>query len=338
MSVFKKNFLPSQSQPWARQVEDKLADVEARFKTEIVNNRTRDEQLQSSYNRLDKAVQAATVTANTANAAAEAAQDAIDATNAIVNNIYVTGTTNIAGGKIADATISAAKFVANTITGDIINGGTITGATLRTAASGQRVEVNLNSLDIYGQGGTYSGNILGLSSAAMQVLAAGDLYLGGSRVEATANLDVIGALDVTSDAIVGGSLTRTALAGGGTTGASINNAGNFIRTTSSQRYKTDILDLNVPYEAVLNLQPKMFKRTEEADSDANAKFYPGFIAEDLAGTDLDIFTFYSQDEEGNSQPEGIHYAELTAALVSAIKTQHQMIESLQTRLEALESR
>ena len=145
-------------------------------------------------------------------------------------------------------------------------------------------------------------------------------------------------LTVQGTALINGSLTRTILAGGGTTTASINNTGNFIRTSSSERYKTDISDLELPYESILQLQPKKFRRKDEVEESPDAKFYPGFIAEDLAGTDLDIFTFYSQDEEGNARPEGIHYAELTAALVSALKTQDQMIKSLEARIEALESR
>jgi hypothetical protein len=86
---------------------------------------------------------------------------------------------------------------------------------------------------------------------------------------------------------------------------------------------------------MMALQPKTFKRVEEVEeSPETARNYPGFIAEDLADTSLDIFVF--RNEEG--QPEGIHYAELSAALLSTIQTQHRMIEGLAKRVEALENK
>jgi hypothetical protein len=129
-----------------------------------------------------------------------------------------------------------------------------------------------------------------------------------------------------------GNVTRTALAGGGTTGASIDNSGRFIRTTSSQRYKADINPLELDIQDVYQLEPKTFKRVDELEELGDeAKVYPGFIAEDLAGTSLDKFVFYSKDEDGNDRPEGIHYAELTGALLLTIK-------DLNARLSALEDR
>jgi hypothetical protein len=77
-------------------------------------------------------------------------------------------------------------------------------------------------------------------------------------------------------------------------------------------------------------EPTKIKENEDA------RYYPGFIAEDLAGTNLDIFVFYSEDENGNIQPEGIHYPELTAALVSAIKSQDAKLSALESRIAALE--
>jgi hypothetical protein len=355
MSIFKKNFLPAQSQPWARQVEDRVRFFEGGLNTLDVNNRSKDEQFSAALKRLD----AATITAQ---ASADAAAAAAATANGIINNIYTPGTTNINGTKLADGTIGVQKLVAGTITGDVINGGTITGVTIRSAASGQRVEVSSTEVDFYNTAGALAGTIIGstqdninsvrlVSETGVLVLANGSSAIfGGTNPSAftvlAGNTQVNdgsfavgdGNAIFNNDAIVGGSLTRTVLAGGGTTGASINNTGNFIRTTSSERYKTDISDLEIPYESVLQLQPKKFKRTEESEKNPDAKFYPGFIAEDLAGTDLDIFTFYSKDEDGNSRPEGVHYAELTAALVSAIKTQDQMIKSLEARLTALESR
>jgi len=161
------------------------------------------------------------------------------------------------------------------------------------------------------------------------IQANGNLTIGG-----TANLN--GTLDVASTANFGGGIFRTQLAGGGTTGASFNNSGALIRTSSSQRYKQDISNLEIDYQDILTLEPKKFRRIEEVEENENAKYYPGFIAEDLAGTNLDIFVFYSEDENGNLRPEGIHYPELTTALVSAIKAQDAKLSDLEARIAALE--
>jgi hypothetical protein len=189
-----------------------------------------------------------------------------------------------------------------------ISTGSITASSLTVGTS------QVNSTSIYGQSVT------------------GD-SVGGGFANFTGS--VTGQSGVSS----GGALTRTQLAGGGTTGASITDGGNFVRTSSSARYKTDIQDLDIAYETVLSLQPKKFRRKDEVESRGDeARYYPGFIAEDLAGTGMDIFAFYEKLEDGSTRPDGIHYAELTAALISALKHQDQLIKDLTARIEALESR
>jgi hypothetical protein len=491
MSVFKNNFLPSESQPWARQVEDKLAEVETRFRTESLNNRTRDEQLQSSYNRLDKAFQAAAITANTANIASETAIEAntaaiaaqedaiaaleglgeldeststykINADNVTVGTLdaSLVSVTNLSASNIATGTLDASiidvtnldasnitvgtldasvvdvtnldadNITVGTLSGELLNGETITGVTItgstvRTATE-DRVELSsdTNSLrftdgetpvahifsassesteespgifmsyssvpdifadnllylgeDIFvlragtltdssgirgsdgqlalGVGGTDSTLFIQASgigstvqlSAEDGIFVAGGVTVEEGPVNANAGLVVLNGANISGGLQVGainstttsnfttgnfsGALVRTALAGGGTTGASIDNSGRFIRTTSSQRYKADINPLELDIQDVYQLEPKTFKRVDEVEEIGDeAKVYPGFIAEDLAGTSLDKFVFYSKDEDGNDRPEGIHYAELTTALLLTIK-------DLNARLKVLESR
>jgi hypothetical protein len=125
---------------------------------------------------------------------------------------------------------------------------------------------------------------------------------------------------------------------GGTTGASIDNLGNVIRTTSSERYKQDIEPLQVNYEDLLSLEPKRFKFKTEAGEDQNARYYAGFIAEEVAETSLTDFVSYTTDEDGNKIPDGVYYAELSTALLSAIKHQDQLIKSLTDRVKALEDK
>jgi hypothetical protein len=140
-------------------------------------------------------------------------------------------------------------------------------------------------------------------------------------------------------AVIGsGGLTVSQFASGGTTGASIDNNGRIIRTPSSEKYKQDIEPLEVNYEDLLSLEPKRFKLKSEASEDENARYYAGFIAEEIAKTSLTDFVAYATDEDGNKTPDGVYYAELSAALLTAIKHQDKLIKSLTERVEALENR
>jgi hypothetical protein len=135
-----------------------------------------------------------------------------------------------------------------------------------------------------------------------------------------------------------GTLTRTALVGGGTTGASINTSGQFIRTTSSERYKQDIQDAEFVYEDVLALSPKTFRLKDEAGVDPNSRIYGGLIAEDVDQIEsLKVFVNYKTEEDGSVIPDGIAYGEMVSALVSALKHQDSVIKSLETRIQAIEN-
>jgi hypothetical protein len=346
MARFKRNYLPSQSRPWGKQVEDALDAAERNLKTVDVNNRSKDEQFSASLNRLDAAV----IEARSASELADAAQDAAIIANGLASaanteaslaiqqivNIGVSGggtsvnADNISGGTISGNFINGGVITGTTISGDAISGGTITGTTISgdTISGGTITGTSISADSI--SGGTLSspsisgGNINGAS------------IIGGT-LSSVGNVDVpfgtIFGYDINaSDTLrTAGSIRRTQLNGGGTTGASVTSGGYFVRTSSSERYKTDIQLLDIDLNDLYAAQPKTFKRIEEVFEDPEgARTYPGFIAEDLAGTSLDQFVFYSEDEEGNSRPEGIHYPELTGALLIAIK-------DLNARIEALES-
>ena len=54
--VIPNNNLPVSSQPWGREVQKKLEELERNFNLQKINSNTVDSQLQSSYKRLDTAV------------------------------------------------------------------------------------------------------------------------------------------------------------------------------------------------------------------------------------------------------------------------------------------
>lgn len=121
--------------------------------------------------------------------------------------------------------------------------------------------------------------------------------------------------------------------GGGTTGASVNNAGRFVRTTSSERYKDNItpMTLDTAHQA-LSLQAVTFSLKDEIDMETRP-VYPGFIAEqaDEVGANLWVF----KDSQG--RPDGFRYAELTAAHNMLIKELYERIAVLEEQLNNLGS-
>lgn len=323
-----KNYLAADVQPWARQVQKEIDNLKSNFQSAEVNNTTRDDQLASSLRQVQSA------TASATQAATDAAQAALDASTANTNALSALQDI-VDLGSVGGPTINAGNVTAGTMSADRISGGTIDGVTI-TGGSLNTTESVGRSVEIAGSSAffKYSGISVGeiTSDSVGRLLVSGNsgLYLNGGASGSThfgAGGFYVGD---NGDLTTTGALTRTVLIGGGTTGASITNGGNFVRTTSSERYKQDIQPLDIDLNDLYALEPKTFKRIDEVDTDGeNARVYPGFIAEELAGTSLDKFVFYSEDEDGNLRPEGIHYPELTAALLLAIKDLNARIATLE---------
>ena len=86
----------------------------------------------------------------------------IAAGNIVANSI--TGN-EIAANTITAAQIQAGSITANEINLNTLNGQTITGATIRSAASGQRVEFVSNRINFYSTSGSLAGNVIGTDFA-----------------------------------------------------------------------------------------------------------------------------------------------------------------------------
>lgn len=342
-----KNYLAADVQPWARQLQKEIDNLKSNFQSAEINNTTRDDQLASSLRQVQSAANNAT---DAAADAAVAAQDALDAINGLTGLGSPGSTYAVDGANLVANTVTATHIASNTITANEISSGyvyagqidadqinagtidglTITGGSLNTSpSSGRNVEISGSSAFFKYNGG-YVGEATADSVGRLLLSGNSGLYLNGGA--SGSGHFGSGGFYIYDGGVLSasGSLTRTQLIGGGTTGASITNGGNFVRTSSSQRYKQDIQLLDIDLNDLYALEPKTFKRIDEVDTDGeNARVYPGFIAEELAGTSLDKFVFYSEDEDGNPRPEGIHYPELTAALLLAIKDLNARITTLE---------
>jgi hypothetical protein len=202
---------------------------------------------------------------------------------------------------------------------NITSGGARDGVLTITSGSNSSIQLFNGGVDINGP------------AAQVRVGTAGN---GGTTVEGALRVNA----NIRAQGVTGTSFIQSEnYQGGGTTGASINNNGTIIRTgSSSKEIKQDIENLLIDYDDLLSLQPKRFRLKEEAEEDSNARYYAGFIAEEIDETSLKDFVWYQTLENGNKAPAGIYYSELTAALLIAIKHQDSVVKSLTDRIENLE--
>jgi len=108
--------------------------------------------------------------------------------------------------------------------------------------------------------------------------------------------------------------------------------GQFFVTSSSRRFKHDIVDYDKGLAEVLQMQPKYFVYNEEP----NEKQRAGFIAEDFHDIGMTEYVEYWQDENGEDIPSEIGYSNMVAVLVKAIQELSAKNDALEARIETLE--
>ena len=127
----------------------------------------------------------------------------------------------------------------------------------------------------------------------------------------------------------------------GTANVNINSNGVFSLASSSARYKTDIETMQDAYaDKVVDECRPVFYRPNPQTTDPENPVDPthsfwGFIAEEVEQVDPRL-CFYSKDEEGNDQVEGVAYDSFAPILLNVVKRQRDQIADLTARLEALE--
>ena len=101
------------------------------------------------------------------------------------------------------------------------------------------------------------------------------------------------------------------------------------RSTSSARYKKNIVDYDRGLAAVMSLRPVYYEGRGEIDE---GKRFAGFVAEEVYDSGLTEFVVL--DEEG--KPDALHYGNMTALLVKALQDAARQIDNLTARVAALE--
>jgi hypothetical protein len=120
-----------------------------------------------------------------------------------------------------------------------------------------------------------------------------------------------------------------------TTGAGANlvveASGQFVRSTSSLKYKRDVQNTTHGLNEVMQLRPVTYKGKSENDGET---VFGGLIAEEVHEAGLTEFVQYAED----GTPDALAYGNMVSLLTKAIQEQQTIINELKTRIEALESK
>jgi len=110
-------------------------------------------------------------------------------------------------------------------------------------------------------------------------------------------------------------------------------SGYLYRSTSSIKYKRDVVDYDKGISTVMQLRPVYYKsKVNDPDGNSINTQYAGLIAEELDALDLDEFVV----KDGTGEVEAIHYGNMVALMTKAIQEQQALITSLTERITALE--
>ena len=134
----------------------------------------------------------------------------------------------------------------------------------------------------------------------------------------------------------------------GAANVNVQSSGAILRSTSSEKYKQNIEDMELSYaQAILNLRPVYYK--SKCDQDNADDSHWGFIAEEVEKVDPRL-VFYktlniTYNDEGmpveevleTPEPEGVQYDRLTPAIVKLLQEQQKTIEALEARIKTLEA-
>jgi len=232
---------------------------------------------------------------------------------------------NLSGGSTRMVTVDASGVLGSTT----LPGGTqilsITGTVISLSGGGGSVSIpidnsgnytcasalNMTSQDITGAGDIFCGNI-----------ASGAIVFSGNATSASGDLTLTG-----GNLSVGGTATFGTFAGGGTTGADIDNSGNLIRTVSDRRLKTNIQNLNYGLNELLKLKSVKYNYIDTKKYGDSKTI--GFIAQEVE----EIMPEVVKQSTDAYHLRSLNYVEIIPVIVNAIKEQNDLIKEQKSTIE-----
>jgi hypothetical protein len=106
--------------------------------------------------------------------------------------------------------------------------------------------------------------------------------------------------------------------------------GQFLRSTSSQRYKNTINDATHGLTELLTLRPVTYKGNHDNDGDT---IFGGLIAEEVHDAGLTEFVQYNEDNE----PDALAYGNMVSLCIKAIQELKTELDNAKARITALEN-
>lgn len=117
---------------------------------------------------------------------------------------------------------------------------------------------------------------------------------------------------------------------GGAANAAIFSDGNLGRSTSSIKYKKDVVNTNHGLLDVMKLRPVTYRGKSENDGNT---VFGGLIAEEVHDAGLTEFVQYADD----GTPDALSYGNMVSLAFKAIQEQQAIIEELKNKVAALEA-
>lgn len=347
-----KNYLSSQTQPWARQVQKKLDNLESTFRSAEVNNTTRDDQLASSLRQVQSAATQASEASIEASSAAQAAADAAQAA-ADANALAITANTNAidAAQDAADAAQAAAD--ANTLAIDA-NALAIDANTLADSAQDDAIFALQRIVNLGSPGGPTI-NASNITAGILNAITINNTTFTGGTINGTnifcqfvesvgevstpfvnagivfANQSFQGTVNTTI-----ASNTTSSFAGN----VFINTSGNMFRSTfsSSREAKENIEEYVFDTDAFISVKPVTFNYKADAVSDPEETQVKqlGFILEDFEAAGAGEFLTIPTNEM--DKYKGLRYDKLYMMLHKVVQEQQATIKELNARITTLEAK
>jgi len=176
-----------------------------------------------------------------------------------------------------------------------------------------------------------SGNLgVGITSVGARIQVQGAGATSATYCASFLNSGGFPLLDIRNDGLI--STGSRSLSPYNNTTASVSNmyvdsSGLLYRSISSLKYKTDVQDATHGLTDVLKLRSVTYKGNNDGDT-----VFGGLIAEEVHEAGLTEFVQYAED----GTPDALAYGNMVSLAFKAIQEQQALIESLTTRLTALE--
>jgi hypothetical protein len=343
---FPNSNLPATSQPWARDVQKRVESLESNVKANEINNTARDVQLETSYKRLDKAVNdlivadaAITIAvdqaqqaADDAAAAASLAQSAIDGLGSLdeATSTYKLNASNLTAGTINASIINVTNINANNITSgaisaDRIDAGTIDSSNINITSGSYSLNVGNSGMAAYLNVSPSSSNGVSLNRVGFVSISTAGWW---SNMYPYLNNDVYCGLAAYAWA---GIRSVTAVV-----------------VTSDERTKNSITDSDLGLDFIESLRPVSYKfnvgRNEttfdEAGEISGSIEHPGrrkhygLVAQEVKQSldqfDVDDFGGWVLDDVNDPEsPQALRYEEFISPLIKAVQELSAKVKQLE---------